>query len=59
MSIAMGSATEVGYQLLLSKDLDYVSVEAYEMLNKEVDEIQKMLASDISKIVATRSSAVF
>ena len=53
MSIAMGSATEVGYQLLLSKDLGYLSVDVYNVLNDEVDGIQKMLASYIRKIAAT------
>ena len=54
MGIAMGSATEVGYQLLLAKDLGYIQIENYNKLNEEVDEIQKMLASYIRKIAETK-----
>ena len=53
MSIAMGSATEVGYQLLLAKDLGYIQAKDYNTLNEEVNEIQKMLASYIRKIAET------
>ena len=50
MSIAMGSANEVGYQLLLSKDLGYISEDNYNNLEVEIDEIQKMLASYIRRL---------
>ncbi len=54
MSIAMGSANEAGYQLLLSKDLGYISMSVYSDLNKEIIEIQKMLSSYIKRIAATK-----
>ena len=47
LCIAMGSANEVGYQLLLSKDPGYVQESEYDNLYNEIDEIQKMLASYI------------
>ena len=50
MAMAMGSANEVGYQLLLAKDLNYIPDEKYISLNNDVDEIQKMLASYIKRI---------
>lgn len=56
MSIAMGSANEAGYQLLLSKDLRYISESDYNKLNCEIDEIQKMLASYIRKVSETVSA---
>jgi four helix bundle protein len=54
MSIAMGSATEVKYQLMLSKDLGYIPTGDYNKLNDEVVEIRKMLASYIKRIEETK-----
>ena len=54
MSIAMGSATEVKYQLMLSKDLGYIPTGDYNNLNDEVIEIRKMLASYIKRIAETK-----
>jgi four helix bundle protein len=54
MSIAMGSANEVKYQLLLSKDLGYISTESYSCLDGEITEIRKMLASYIKRIEETK-----
>ena len=52
MSIAAGSASEVEYQLLLAEDLHYIQDEAYGELNKQVNEIKKMLNSFIQKLTA-------
>lgn len=43
MVIALGSAKEVEYQLLLARDLSYLATRKYELLNAQVKEIQKML----------------
>ncbi len=43
LRIASGPASEVEYQLLLSKDLKFVSQEKFEELTKEVTIIRKML----------------
>lgn len=47
---ALGSANELEYQLLLSRDLGYVSVEAHVPLAASVLEIKRMLAALIVKI---------
>lgn len=43
VGIARGSAGELKYHLLLSKDLRYLSEQQYENLKVEIDEISKML----------------
>lgn len=48
--IAMGSSAEVEYQLLLAKDLGYLSESDYLLLNNELIEIRKMINSFISKV---------
>jgi len=48
--IASGSAAELDYQLLLSKDLSYMSLPDFETLNLQVVEIRKMLFSFITKL---------
>lgn len=48
--IAMGSSAEVEYQLLLAKDLGYLSDTNYRSLNNELIEIRKMMNIFISKI---------
>jgi four helix bundle protein len=45
LQIAMGSASETEYQLLLSHDLEFLNQEQYEKLNTDVTEIKRMLAS--------------
>ena len=54
MSIAMGSANEVEYQLLLAKDLGYIAIENYNALSRDIIEIRKMLASYIKRIAETQ-----
>lgn len=48
--IAMGSASELEYQLLLAKDLAYLKIDDYEKLNDELIEIRKMLNMFIQKL---------
>jgi len=50
LQIAMGSASELEYQLLLSRDLDYLAQPEYELLHSEVGEVKKMLSNFISNL---------
>lgn len=53
LEIAMGSAGEVEYQLLLAHDLKYIDDEKYSLLNSSVIEIKRMIATYIRKIKET------
>jgi four helix bundle protein len=50
MQIAMGSASEVEYLLLLAKDLELLNYDQYVPLNDELLEVKKMLASFITRL---------
>ena len=50
MQIAMGSASEVEYHLLLAKDLDYLDAPGYTKLERSTLEVKRMLASFITAI---------
>ena len=50
LGIAMGSASELEYLLLLSKDLNFIKESDYQVLNSEIIEIKRMLGSFITKI---------
>lgn len=50
VQIAMGSASESEYLLLLSKDLNYISDKEFDKLIFKIQEIKKMLSSLISKL---------
>jgi four helix bundle protein len=52
MSIAAGSASEVEYQLLLAFDLNYIQDEKYREINRQVNEVKRMLNSFIQKLTA-------
>jgi four helix bundle protein len=52
LQMAMGSASEVEYQLLLAHDLDYLHNSAYERLAGQVVEVKKMLSSLMQKVKA-------
>ena len=52
LQIAMGSASEVEYQLLLAHDLDYLRNPGYERLTGQVVEVKKMLSSLMQKVKA-------
>ena len=51
IDIALGSATEVDYQLELSKDLKYISEEQFLELNNKVVSIKKLLFALRQKIL--------
>ena len=50
LSMAMGSASELEYHLLLAHDLNLLSNLDYERLNAEVIEVKRMLASFIRTV---------
>jgi four helix bundle protein len=52
--IAMGSASETEYHLLLARDLGYLATLTHEHLARDVQEVKRMLASFISKLTADR-----
>jgi four helix bundle protein len=54
LQIAMGSASELEYHLLLACDLEYLSSSDYQLLNQRTIEVKRMLASFIQKIKADR-----
>ena len=54
LQIAMGSASETEYQLILTHDLGFISREKYEKLQNDVEEVKRMLAS-LLKTIRTKS----
>ncbi|MEG0701195.1 MAG: four helix bundle protein [Alistipes sp.] len=50
LQIAIGSNTEVEYELLLSYELGYLSYDDYYTLNQETTEIRKMIISLMSNL---------
>jgi four helix bundle protein len=52
LQIAMGSASETEYHLLLAHDLAYFADGEYDQLSKDIIEIKQMLASFIHKLKA-------
>jgi len=54
LQIAMGSASELEYHLLLARDLGYLETVRYEPLNDQVTEIKRMLTSFIQELKADR-----
>lgn len=53
-SIAMGSASELEYHLLLAKDLGMIQTEDHKRLDDRVIEIKRMLAGLLRKLSADR-----
>jgi four helix bundle protein len=45
LQMAMGSASELEYQLLLAHDLKYLQNSAYDALTTQVVEVKRMLSS--------------
>ena len=52
LNIAMGSASEVEYHLLLAHDLSYLATPDYQRLASQTTEIKRMLAGYIKKLKA-------
>ena len=56
LHIARGSAVELEYHLLLARDLEFLPAASFGFLQREVDEIQRMLTSLIQRIQGDRCS---
>jgi four helix bundle protein len=54
LQIAMGSASETEYEIILAFDLGFLSKNQFESLQAQAEEVKKMLASFI-KTLRTRS----
>ena len=54
LQIAMGSASETEYEIILAHDLNFLTNEHYEKLHSQVEEVKRMLASLIKTIRADR-----
>ena len=52
LQIAMGSASELEYHILLAKDLCFLPPGGYEQLNRDATEVKRMLTSLIDKVRA-------
>ncbi|MBN1372848.1 MAG: four helix bundle protein [Anaerolineaceae bacterium] len=52
LQIAMGSASELEYELLLSRDLGFLKPEDHENLNQGIHKVKQMLASLLKKLRA-------
>lgn len=55
LQIASGSASELEYHLLLSRDLKFMDADVHRSLNDRVEEIKRMLASLARKVDEERS----
>jgi len=53
-SIAMGSASELEYHLLLAKDLKLISLKDYEEADRQTTEVKRMLAALLQTLKADR-----
>ncbi len=50
LNIAIGSANEIDYQFLLSKDLSYIATQEYETATSKIGEVRAMLISLVTRI---------
>jgi four helix bundle protein len=48
--IAMGSASELDYHLVLSRDLGFLNRDDYQRVTRDLTEVRKMLSSLLNKI---------
>ena len=55
--MAMGSASELEYFLLLARDLEYLAAEKYTLVAQEVLTMRRMLNRLISKVQTDRENA--
>ena len=54
MEIAMGSASELEYHLLLAHELELLDEQGYKLLENNVTEVKRMLSTFIRKLKACR-----
>ncbi len=52
LQIAVGSASELEYHLLLARDLELLKASDYQRLSDEAEEVKRMLASLMQKLRA-------
>lgn len=50
LNIASGSASEVEYEILLAKEVGYISTKQFEIWTHEIGEIRSMLAAYMKKL---------
>lgn len=50
MQIAMGSASELEYHLLLARDLNFLHTQTHETLSRQTIEVKRMLSKFINKL---------
>ena len=50
LQIALGSAFEIDYQMLLAKDLQYIESEKYLFLSEKIASVKRQLASLLQKV---------
>jgi len=55
--IAMGSASELEYLLLLARDLNYLPQDNHQTLNADLSEVRRMLNAFIQKLKASATTA--
>jgi four helix bundle protein len=54
LQMAMGSASELEYHLLLAKDLGYLKTDDHQKMHTQVEEVKRMLAALIRKVDSER-----
>ena len=54
LQVAMGSASETEYHLLLARDLQYLPSGKYDHLREQICEVKRMLAGLISRVDGER-----
>ena len=52
LHIALGSASEVDYYLILARDLSFLPAEDYAAANADLQEVKRMLATLIARVKA-------
>jgi four helix bundle protein len=55
LEVALGSANELDYQLMLARDVGLLSIDAHDELHRSAAEVQSMLAGLISRIDSRES----
>jgi four helix bundle protein len=55
LQIAMGSASELEYHVLLSRNLKFLDAQLHSSLNSRVEEVKRMLSALIRKVDEERS----
>ena len=55
IQMAIGSSSEVEYQLILAKDLKYINEETWKSLSQNITEIRKMMCSFKNKLTTQHS----